>query len=215
MDKTIEVLPQILDLLPENGFVLDVGSTKSNIIESVKNHTGRRKFVPSHPMSGTENSGPAAAFPELFQNRVAIICEAEQSETWAVEATKKIYEGLGANVLYMDAGSHDEHVGYVSHLSHVISYALAVAVLEKEKSTSTIFDLAAGGFASTARLAKSSADMWVPIFNQNAQNILPILDVYMEELIRFKKYLDQNDLEGLRSFIDETYKIRKVLDRRN
>ena len=213
VDSTVLLLPQILSAIKKKTAVMDVGSTKQFIIESVKVHSNRRYFVPSHPMSGTENSGPKAAIKNLFNNKVAIICDKENSFDWAVERVEQVYRAFNARIIYMDAKSHDEHVGYVSHLSHVISYALAVAVLEKEKSTSTIFDLAAGGFASTARLAKSSSEMWTPIFEQNAENILPILDIYINKLEQFKEYLKSKDYSKVTDFIKEANRIRKVLDK--
>jgi prephenate dehydrogenase len=145
----LQVLPLVLNAIKKQTAVTDVGSTQKIIIDSIAHHPNRNYFVPAHPMSGTENSGPRAAIQNLFSNKVAIICDKENSFDWAVERVEQMYKTLHSRILYMDAQSHDEHVGYVSHLSHVISYALAVAVLEKEKSTATIFDLAAGGFAST------------------------------------------------------------------
>jgi len=214
VDATLQILPEILDNILEKTVVMDVGSTKKIILDSVENHPKRKNFVASHPMSGTENSGPGAAIIDLFKGKVAIICDRESSDPKAVELVEQVYNAMESTLLYMDAQSHDEHVGYVSHLSHVISYALAVAVLEKEKSTSTIFDLAAGGFASTARLAKSSSEMWAPIFEQNAQNILPILDTYISKLQEFSSFLKKGELDNITGFIKEANKIRKVLDRR-
>ncbi len=213
VDATVKLLPEILSALQKETAVTDVGSTKRVIIESVKAHPNRKYFVPAHPMSGTENSGPKAAIHNLFNNKVAIICEKENAFTWAVKRVEEMYAALNSRLIYMDGPAHDEHVGYVSHLSHVISYALAAAVLDKEKSTSTIFDLAAGGFASTARLAKSSADMWAPIFQQNALNVLPILDIYMNKLQLFKTYMLTGNYEKIREFIKEANQIRRVLDK--
>lgn len=213
VNATVQILPLVLNNIKKQTAVTDVGSTKQVIIDSIKTHPKRKYFVASHPMSGTENSGPKAAINNLFNNKVAIICDQENSFDWAVERIKKMYSAFNSRLLFMDAAAHDEHVGYVSHLSHVISYALAVAVLEKEKSTSTIFDLAAGGFASTARLAKSSAEMWTPIFEQNANNVLPILEVYMNKLQEFKTHLLNKDFEKITEFIQEANKIRKVLDK--
>lgn len=213
VDATVTLLPLVLNSIKKKTAVMDVGSTKQFIIDSVAAHPNRKYFIPSHPMSGTENSGPKAAIKNLFNNKVAILCDKEDSFDWAVERVEQVYKAFNARIIYMDGKSHDEHVGYVSHLSHVISYALAVAVLEKEKSTSTIFDLAAGGFASTARLAKSSSEMWSPIFEQNADNILPILDIYIHKLEQFKTHLKNKNYQGLTDFIKEANKIRRVLDK--
>jgi prephenate dehydrogenase len=213
VDATLQLLPRILDIISDKTVVMDVGSTKNSILESIKNHSRRRNFVATHPMSGTENSGPSAAFSGLFKGKVAIICDQESSYPWAVKEVEEFYKALESNLIYMDGKSHDEHVGYVSHLSHVISYALAVSVLEK-KSTATIFDLAAGGFASTARLAKSSAEMWSPIFEQNADSILPILEIYISKLNEFSSYLKEGKTDKVTEFIKEANRIRKVLDKR-
>ncbi len=213
VNATLQLLPQVLDCIQKETAVTDVGSTKQVILNSVQAHPMRKYFVAAHPMSGTENSGPKAAIHNLFNNKVAIICDQENSLDWAVERVKKMYSVFNSRILYMDGAAHDEHVGYVSHLSHVISYALAVAVLDKEKSTSTIFDLAAGGFASTARLAKSSAEMWTPIFEQNAGNVLPILDIYINKLQQFKTHLQNKDFEKITEFIQEANKIRRVLNK--
>ena len=214
VDATVQLLPFILDLVGPTTGVMDVGSTKSYILEKIKDHPKRKHFVATHPMSGTENSGPSAAFDGLFKDKVAIICDKESSSDWVVARAESIYVAMESRLIYMNAAEHDEHVGYVSHLSHVISYALAAAVLDKEKSTSTIFDLAAGGFASTARLAKSSSEMWSPIFYQNSDNILSILDIYMAKLQEFSTFLRNQDFEKLTDFIKEANKIRKVLDKR-
>ncbi|MDR1877879.1 MAG: prephenate dehydrogenase [Flavobacteriaceae bacterium] len=213
VDVSLELLPYILNLLPPGVVVTDVGSTKSSLIQKVKDHPNRKSYVPSHPMAGTEYSGPAAAFHGLFKDRVAIICNPEESFPEAVSLVSELYSHLGSRLILMNSESHDEHVGYVSHLSHVISYALAVAVLEKEKDDAAIFDLAAGGFASTVRLAKSSVNMWLPIFEQNAKYILPIIDIYLDKLNQFKSYLEKGETEKLSDFIKEANRIKSKLEK--
>ncbi len=214
VDASLTLLPQILDILPPNAIVTDVGSTKSSLIHTVKNHPNRKSYVPSHPMAGTEYSGPTAAFHGLFKDRVAIICNSEESLPKAVNIISEMYFHLGSRLILMDSKSHDEHVGYVSHLSHAISYALAVAVLEKEKDDAAIFNLAAGGFASTVRLAKSSVDMWLPIFEQNSKYILPIIDIYLEKLSQFKSYLEKGETDKLSDFIKEANRIKDKLEKK-
>lgn len=211
VDAALKLLPQILDVLPSNSVLIDVGSTKTNLIDSVKNHPKRKQYLPTHPMSGTENSGPEAAQNNLFKNKTVIFCNSEQTTPQMVDLVKKMYTSLGSEIIEMDSVSHDEHVGYVSHLSHVISYALAVSVLEKEKSDANIFNLASGGFNSTARLAKSSVNMWLPIFEQNKNFILPIIEVYLDNLLKFKTFLEKDDKENLKKFIQEANKIRKII----
>ncbi len=214
VDACLSLLPQILDILPPNVIVTDVGSTKSSLIQKVKDHPNRKSYVASHPMAGTEYSGPTAAFHGLFKDRVAIICNSEQSFPKAVNTISELYFHLGSKLILMDSESHDEHVGYVSHLSHAISYALAVAVLEKEKDDAAIFNLAAGGFASTVRLAKSSVDMWLPIFEQNSKYILPIIDIYLEKLSQFKSFLEKGETDKLSDFIKEANRIKEKLEKK-
>ncbi|MCT6868407.1 prephenate dehydrogenase [Apibacter sp.] len=214
VDVSMKLLPAILDRLPSNAVLMDVGSTKSSLIEKVKNHIKRKFYVASHPMAGTEYSGPSAAFHGLFKDRAAIICNPEDSSPKAVELVSEVYSKLGSRLVLMDAESHDEHVGYVSHLSHAISYALAVSVLEKEKDDAAIFNLASGGFASTVRLAKSSVDMWLPIFEQNSKYILPILNTYLNKLTEFKSYLENGETEHLYEFIKEANRIKNKLEKK-
>ncbi|MBN2637887.1 MAG: prephenate dehydrogenase [Bacteroidales bacterium] len=212
IDATKKLLPQVLDLcLGTEKVITDVGSTKAGIIDKVKNHPNRAQFVASHPMAGTEFSGPLAAISRLFDYKTAIICEKDQSVKAAVELIVKMYETLHMNVIYMDAHQHDVSAAYVSHISHITSFALSLAVLEKEKDEKRILDLASGGFASTVRLAKSSAEMWVPVFDQNASYILEVLDTYIEKLNLFKKNIEEKNLDQLTELIHESNKIQKIL----
>ena len=212
VDALLGLLPRVLDLAGPDTGITDVGSTKAAVCAAVAAHPRRGQFVAAHPMAGTEHSGPAAALLGLFQDKAAIVCEAERSAPWAVARVEALYAALGARLVRLAPAEHDEHVAYVSHLSHAISYALAATVLDKEKSTATIFDLASGGFASTARLAKSHAAMWTPIFLQNAQHLLPIIDAYAAQLERLRALVAAHDPEGLDAFIAEANRIRRVLD---
>ncbi|PQL92530.1 prephenate dehydrogenase [Apibacter adventoris] len=214
VDASLELLPSILKFINPNSVVTDVGSTKSSLIKKVKNYPNRQLYVASHPMSGTENSGPSAAIQNLFKDKVSIICNAEESSYKSIEIISDMYKALGSKIVFMDSESHDEHVGYVSHLSHAISYALAVAVLEKEKNDSAIFNLASGGFASTVRLAKSSVDMWLPIFIQNSKYLLPIINTYLDKLTEFKSYLENGDTKKLSEFITEANHIKGKLEKK-
>ena len=183
----IRMIPDILDKV-DRQVVTDVCSTKEKINDMVRYHPNRKNFVAAHPMAGTEYSGPWAALPGLFDGRAGIICNAEDSDMQAVELVKQMYDCLNMRVIYMRAAHHDMHTAYISHISHITSFALALTVLEKEKNEKNIFDLASGGFSSTVRLAKSNADMWAPIFSQNKENILTVLDTYIEKLqIMMKK----------------------------
>jgi len=212
IDATKKLLPEVLDLC--NGtqkVVTDVGSTKSGIIELVKNHPNRKQFVASHPMAGTEFSGPLAAISRLFDYKTAIICDHHDSSLQAISVVKNMYETLHMKVIYMNAHEHDVSAAYVSHISHLTSFALSLAVLEKEKDEKRILDLAGGGFASTVRLAKSSAEMWVPVFDQNSDYILEVLDTYMNKLQLFRKAIEKRDHQQLTALIHESNKIQKIL----
>jgi prephenate dehydrogenase len=210
VDVALTLVPRVLDLV-EDQVVTDVCSTKTSIMGAVAGHPRRSRFVSAHPMAGTENSGPWAALPNLFESKAGIICNSSDSDPDAVALVERMYDALNMRLIHMQAADHDVHVAYVSHVSHVISFALALTVLEKERSTQAIFNLASGGFDSTARLAKSSADMWCPIFAHNRENILPVLDTYMEVLQRFRASIAAGDRDGMTGMIQEANRIRRVL----
>jgi len=210
VDIAVKLLPKILDRVT-NQTVTDLSSTKSNLHKAVLNHPKRANYVAGHPMSGTENSGPWAAIPNLFDGKVGIICNKELSSDKALQTVEKMLETLNMRAIYMDAEEHDIHVAYVSHISHVSSFALALTVLEKEKNEKHIFDLASGGFRSTVRLAKSAADMWEPIFGQNSDNIVEVLDTYINQLNKFKELMQSQNKPELYKLIDDANKIRRVL----
>lgn len=211
VSAALRMLSDVLDKINDNQVVMDVCSTKEKLNDSVHYHPKRKNYVASHPMSGTEYCGPWAAIPNLFAGRAGIICNAEDSDFKAVELVRSLYDCLNMRVIYMRAAHHDVHTAYVSHISHIISFALALTVLDKEKNEKNIFDLASGGFASTARLAKSNADMWAPIFLQNKENVMSVLDSYMEKLQSFRKALENSDEKELHRLIDEANRIKRIL----
>ncbi|MEL5903295.1 prephenate dehydrogenase [Elizabethkingia anophelis subsp. anophelis] len=211
VDAARIILPSILDLLNDQQTVMDVGSTKNGIIKAIKNHPNRSRYVASHPMWGTENSGPKAAMADAFTGRAAVICNQEESAKDAVELVQKVYDALEMNLLYMDSEDHDIHTAYISHISHITSYALANTVLEKEKEEDTIFQLASTGFSSTVRLAKSHPEMWVPIFRQNKENVLDVLNEHISQLRKFKSALEKENYEYLEELILKANKIRGIL----
>ena len=210
VSAAIRLIPQILDKVDKQ-IVTDVCSTKEKINEMVHYHPNRKNFVAAHPMAGTEYSGPWAALSGLFDGRAGIICNAEDSDIRAVELVKSMYDCLNMRMIYMRAAHHDVHTAYVSHISHISSFALALTVLEKEKNEKNIFDLASGGFSSTVRLAKSNADMWAPIFSQNKENVLTVLDTYIEKLQEFKKHISDYDEQGVRELIYKATKIKRII----
>ena len=210
VDAMLGLLPKVLDLV-EKQVVTDVGSTKERILEEVEKHPNRRRFVASHPMAGTEHSGIEAAIPNLFEGKYTVICEAENSDVDAVEMIEKMYRSMDMEIAHLDGKEHDVHAAYVSHISHISSFALALTVLEKERDERQIFELASSGFASTVRLAKSSPDMWSPIFRQNRDNVLDVLDEHINQLAEFRSLLIKNDFESFHKKMEEANRIKDIL----
>ncbi|MCP2038609.1 prephenate dehydrogenase [Chryseobacterium sp. HSC-36S06] len=213
VDAARKVLPAVLDLIDQQQTVMDAGSTKSGIVNSVKNHPNRNRFVAFHPMWGTENSGPQNALSESFSGRAAVICDSEHSAENALKTVESVAENLEMHLIYMNADDHDLHTAYISHISHITSYALANTVLEKEREEDTIFQLASTGFSSTVRLAKSHPEMWVPIFKQNKENVLDVLNEHISQLRKFKSALEKENYELLEDLIRNANKIRGILDK--
>jgi prephenate dehydrogenase len=208
--STEELLPGIMDHVTTQ-VVMDVSSTKEPILTAIKDHPRRSRFVGTHPMWGTEYSGPEAAVRDAFRGKVTVISGKENSDTDALDLVENIYRQLGMRIIYMDPASHDIHAAYVSHISHITSFALANTVLEKEKEESAIFDMASAGFESTVRLAKSNPAMWVQIFMQNRENILDVLNEHISQLRKFKSCLEKENETYLTELIDNANKIRKIL----
>lgn len=211
----VKLLPKVLDRFAQTEaagkVVIDVCSTKEHLSRCVKYHPCRKMYVASHPMAGTEYSGPWAAMPGLFDGHACIICDPEESDNKAVRIVEDLYKTLNMRTIYMNSSNHDVHTAYVSHISHVTSFALALTVLDKERDEKHIFDLASGGFSSTVRLAKSSPDMWTPILSQNRDNILHVMDTYIEKMNDFRKAIADCDEEAVRGLIEEANKIRRII----
>ena len=207
----IDELNYVLAKIKPGSVVTDVGSTKGTIIDAVKNAPNRSRYVASHPMAGTEYSGPSAAVGGLFEGKICIICDREESDDDAVETVEKMYAALGMRVKYMESHRHDMHAAYVSHISHISAFVLAATVLEKEKDEEAILEMAGGGFASAARLAKSSPETWSPIFEQNRRFLLEAMDTYIEKMYRFRNLLNKNKFAELEEFMIEANEIRKIL----
>ncbi|MBN8653151.1 MAG: prephenate dehydrogenase [Cytophagales bacterium] len=205
-------LPAVLDIVKKGAVVIDAGSTKTSICKSVANHPKRNQFVAAHPIAGTENSGPTAAFDGLFKGKTNIICEASKSSVEALNTAMKVFDALEMKTIFMEADEHDKHVAYVSHLSHVSSFLLGQTVLDIEKDEKNIFDLAGSGFASTVRLAKSSPDMWTPIFEQNVEYLSQALLEYIMHLQKFHYHLMKRDTKELHRIMSKANEIRRVLD---
>ncbi|MBX7201737.1 MAG: prephenate dehydrogenase [Bacteroidia bacterium] len=206
------LLPQILNNIDSQTVVVDFGSTKEQICQAVKTHPKRQQYVAAHPIAGTEKSGPAAAVNNLFDNKTTIICEKELSAAKALQVAEVLFKTLNMNLMYMEAREHDVHLAYVSHLPHVISFAMVNTVLEAEKDSQFLFRLAGSGFASLTRLAKSSPDMWAPIFTQNASHVSEAIDLYIAELELFKRLVNKKDATMLHRMLERSNEVKNVTD---
>ncbi|MFI2744034.1 prephenate dehydrogenase [Zhouia sp. PK063] len=212
VNAMLKAIPEILDLVHDDAVVFDVGSTKSQICEVVANHPKRRNFLAAHPISGTEFSGPSAAIHGLYQGKTNIICEVEKTAFKLQERALKMFTDIGMRIRYMDPHSHDKHIAYVSHLSHISSFMLGKTVIDKERNERDIFDMAGSGFASTVRLAKSSPAMWAPIFEQNKDNVLETLSEYINNLQEFKTLIEENKFDEVYNTMENTNRIKEILN---
>ncbi|WP_452600388.1 prephenate dehydrogenase [Pontimicrobium sp. MEBiC01747] len=212
VDASVKLLPQVLDRISDFTTVVDVGSTKLDICNAVENHKKRRNFLAMHPIAGTEFSGPKAAIENLFQHKTNIICEVEKTAFKLQEKALQLFTEIGMRMRYMNPKSHDKHIAYMSHLSHISSFMLGKTVIEKEKNERDIFDMAGSGFESTVRLAKSSPAMWAPIFKQNKANVIETLDDYITNLTQFKNMMENDDFEGVYNEMKDTNYIKQILN---
>ncbi len=206
----MKLLPAILDKVTSQ-VVMDVGSTKQGILSAIEGHVNRHRFVATHPMWGTEFSGPQAADKNAFTDKACVICKHEATDEDAEELVENMYRRLGMHIVYMPAAEHDLHVAYVSHISHITSFALANTVLEKEKEEDTIFELASGGFESTVRLAKSNPATWTSIFKENRENVLDVLNEHISQLRKFKASLEKENYEYLEELMTNANRIKRIL----
>jgi prephenate dehydrogenase len=211
VDVAVNELPKILDNVSDQCIVIDVGSTKSDICKAINSHPKRRNFLATHPIAGTEFSGPKAAITNLFQNKTNIICEVEKTAFKLQEKALKVFSDLGMRIRYMNPEAHDKHIAYVSHLSHISSFMLGKTVIEKEKNERDIFDMAGSGFESTVRLAKSSPEMWTPIFKQNKTNVIETLEEYINNLTKFKEFMESDNFEEIFNEMKNTNHIKDIL----
>ncbi|MEL0643898.1 prephenate dehydrogenase [Olleya sp. Ti.3.14] len=212
VDASVSVLPDVLDKISDFTLVADVGSTKSDICKVVENHPRRRNFLAMHPIAGTEFSGPKAAIRDLFNQKTNIICEVEKTAFKLQEKAVGLFTEIGMRMRYMNPESHDKHIAYVSHLSHISAFMLGKTVIEKEKNERDIFDMAGSGFESTVRLAKSSPAMWTPIFKQNKTNVVETLEDYIANLTQFKNLIENDDFEGVFNEMKDTNYIKQILN---
>lgn len=212
VDVTVTLLPIILDKISENSLVIDAGSTKEAICKAVEHHPKRRNFLACHPIAGTEKSGPTAAISGLYVGKTNIICEVEKTTFKLQEKALNLFSTIGMRIRYMDPVSHDKHIAYVSHLSHISAFMLGKTVINKAKNERDIFDMAGSGFESTVRLAKSSPAMWTPIFKQNKENVIETLDAYINNLKRFKELMERDNFSEIFNEMENTNYIKQILN---
>jgi prephenate dehydrogenase len=210
VDQVVSVLPAVLDKVSHQ-IIFDVGSTKKSILDAVKEHPQRGRFVATHPMWGTEKKGPSAVVNEAFKNKALAICEQENTDQDVLEWVQMMYEQLGMRILYMDAQEHDLHAAYISHISHITSFALANTVLEKEKEDTAIFNLASAGFESTVRLAKSNPAMWAPIFLHNKAQVLNVLEEHIHQLKKFQQAIQDSNEKELFVLMEQANQIKRII----
>jgi prephenate dehydrogenase len=211
VDIANNIIIDVLDIINEKTLVIDFGSTKNNICDKVTDHRNRRNYLASHPIAGTEFSGPESAFSGLFNDKTIILCDTEKTDQKLLKTAEDIFNSINMNIRYMDSLSHDKHIAYVSHLSHISSFMLGKTVMDKEKNENNIFDMAGSGFESTVRLAKSSPEMWAPIFKLNKDNIIESLDEYILNLKKFKILIQNDDSVQLKSEMKKTNYIINIL----
>lgn len=211
VDIANNIIIDVLDIINEKTLVIDFGSTKNNICDKVTDHRNRRNYLASHPIAGTEFSGPESAFSGLFNDKTIILCDTEKTDQKLLKTAEDIFNSINMNIRYMDSLSHDKHIAYVSHLSHISSFMLGKTVMDKEKNENNIFDMAGSGFESTVRLAKSSPEMWAPIFKLNKDNIIESLDEYILNLKKFKILIQNDDSDQLKSEMKKTNYIKNIL----
>ena len=215
VDVALTLLPNVLDAVGENSIVFEVGSTKAPICEAIANHSRRRNFIATHPIAGTEFSGPSAAIHDLFNGKTNIICEVERTAFKLQEKALDLFKAMGMRIRYMDPKSHDKHIAYVSHLSHISAFMLGKTVINKEKDEQDIFDMAGSGFESTVRLAKSSPAMWTPIFKQNKLEVVEALEGYIANLTQFKDLLVKDEYNAIFNEMESVNKIKEILNGMN
>jgi prephenate dehydrogenase len=206
-----ELVGHVLSMIGDKQVVLDVGSTKMPLLKAVQHHPMRSRFVAAHPMAGTEYSGPEAAVADLFTGKCCVLCETDRSAPDAVQLATHLFGALHMRLTTLNGAEHDLHTAYVSHISHIASFALAITVLEKEREEDRIFDLASGGFSSTVRLAKSNPDTWTPIFEQNRDNVLDVLDEFINTVSRFRTLLIKKDFDSFHQLIQQANDIRRII----
>lgn len=209
VDGLIATLHNLTDV-DKDTTIIDLGSTKEKIVESVP-AVIRKNFVAAHPMTGTENFGPLAAVEALYEDKVVVLCDLEESGKHQADVAKKIFKSLKMRKTYMHAREHDRHAAFISHMPHAVSYAIANTVMRQENKHN-ILALAAGGYRSMSRLAKSSPYMWEDIFRQNKTNLLESITIFQEELNQLKSAIENDDWQRVHQEMEDANKLHDILN---
>ena len=209
VDGVIASLQNLQDV-KENTTIIDLGSTKELIVSSVPASI-RKNFVAAHPMTGTENFGPSAAVEGLYEDKVVVLCDLEESGELQRKVARKIFKNLGMRKHFMKSREHDRHAAFISHMPHAISYSIANTVMKQEEKHA-ILTLAAGGFRSMSRLAKSSPYMWEDIFRQNKSNLLEAIELFEEELLALKENIKNEKWQNVNETLSDGTKLHDILD---
>ncbi len=208
VNGVIAILQQLTDI-DDDTTVIDLGSTKEIIVNAVPQSI-RKNFVAAHPMTGTENFGPMAAVEDLYHDKVVVLCDLQDSGKHQQETVVRLFSGIHMRLHYMHAHEHDRHAAFISHMPHAISYSIANAVLAQEDKEN-ILALAAGGFRSMSRLAKSSPNMWEDIFRQNKNNLLEAIDIFERELHSLKKAVKSDEWDKVHADMKAANKLHDIL----
>ncbi len=208
VDGIISCLKSLEKVSPDTT-IIDLGSTKEKIVKSIPTKL-RKNVVAAHPMTGTEKFGPSAALHDLYHEKVVVLCDMEDSGEHQQETAVRLFSQIHMKLVYMKAHEHDLHVAFISHMPHLISFSLANAVLQHEEHEN-ILNLAAGGFRSMSRLAKSSPNMWGDIFRQNKAHLLDSLSYFEKELDEMKKMVQNEQWEKLDTKMKDANSLHNIL----
>jgi len=209
VDGLIKAMKDLVDVDAKTT-IIDLGSTKAKIVSSIPQEI-RKNFVAAHPMTGTENFGPNAAIEGLYDGHVVVLCDLENSGELQQSIARKIFKALGMKKVFMGANEHDRHAAFISHMPHAISYSIANTVMNQENKNN-ILALAAGGFRSMSRLAKSSPYMWEDIFRQNKGNLIEAIELFENELSKLKKNIINDEWNEVHENIEAGKKLHDIFD---
>ncbi len=202
VDDIVRQIREIAPHCPRGCLITDVGSTKRDIVENLRETAS---FVGSHPMAGSEKKGASFARADLFQNRVCIVTPHINSDRTSVRRIAQFWEALGSRVVEMSPEQHDRAVAYISHLPHAVAAALAGAVDPVHLA------IAAGGFKDTTRIAAAEPTIWEPIFRTNREEVLAACDRFAEQFDTFRKLLAADDGAGLIRWLNEGKRVRDAV----